>query len=124
MHETNDHRGNCLRITFTRKSTSIVIEGYYDQVPKGHVRVGCWVGNCEGYGDADATTSLNFVQPRTQLYVFFYTAWYCTCCLVLVYIPSMCIECIVSCSSGMDRRCRLFYQDYILNNITVTLEVT
>ncbi len=25
-----------------------VIEGYCDQVPKGHVRVGFWVGNCEG----------------------------------------------------------------------------
>ena len=30
------------------------IEGYCNQVPKGHVRVGFWVGNCAGYGDADA----------------------------------------------------------------------
>ena len=30
------------------------IEGYCNQVPKGHVRVGFWVGNCAGTGNADA----------------------------------------------------------------------
>ena len=30
------------------------IEGYCNQVPKGHVRVGFWVGNCGGFGNADA----------------------------------------------------------------------
>ena len=30
------------------------IEGYCNQVPKGHVRVGFWVGNCVGHGNADA----------------------------------------------------------------------
>ena len=40
-----------------------VIEGYCDQVPKGHVRVGFWVGNCEGdSGDADAYSGYKSVS--------------------------------------------------------------
>ena len=31
-----------------------VIEGYCEQVPKGNVEVGFWVGNCENFGDANA----------------------------------------------------------------------
>ena len=38
------------------------IEGYCNQVPKGHVRVGFWVGNCEGYGDADAYSGYKSVS--------------------------------------------------------------
>ena len=29
------------------------IEGYCQKVPKGHVRVGFWTGNCAGYAKAD-----------------------------------------------------------------------
>ena len=38
------------------------IEGYCNQVPKGHVRVGFWVGNCASYGNADASTGWNSVS--------------------------------------------------------------
>ncbi|XP_020618704.1 collagen triple helix repeat-containing protein 1-like [Orbicella faveolata] len=33
------------------------IEGVCEKVPKGEVRVGFWVGNCYGWGDADARTA-------------------------------------------------------------------
>ena len=32
------------------------IEGVCEKVHKGTVRVGFWVGNCAGYGSADAQT--------------------------------------------------------------------
>ena len=32
------------------------IEGACEKVHKGVVRVGFWVGNCKGYGSADALT--------------------------------------------------------------------
>lgn len=36
------------------------IEGYCDNIAvKGQVRVGFWVGNCAGYGDANAYTGWN-----------------------------------------------------------------
>ena len=38
------------------------IEGYCNQVPKGHVRVGFWVGNCAGYGNSDADSGWNSVS--------------------------------------------------------------
>ena len=38
------------------------IEGYCHKVPKGHVRVGFWVGNCAGYGNADAYSGWNSVS--------------------------------------------------------------
>ena len=28
------------------------VEGYCDEVPKGHIRVGFWIGKCEGYSQA------------------------------------------------------------------------
>ncbi|XP_031553996.1 collagen triple helix repeat-containing protein 1-like [Actinia tenebrosa] len=49
------------------------IEGHCDRIHKGHVRVGFNVGNCSGYGNADAWTGWNsnsrlFVEevPRPQ----------------------------------------------------------
>ena len=38
------------------------IEGYCNQVPKGHVRVGFWVGNCASYGNADAKSGWKSVS--------------------------------------------------------------
>jgi len=38
------------------------IEGVCERVPKGLVRVGFWVGNCHGYGAADAYTGWNSVS--------------------------------------------------------------
>ena len=38
------------------------IEGYCNQVPKGRVRVGFWVGNCASYGNADAGSGWNSVS--------------------------------------------------------------
>ena len=38
------------------------IEGVCEKVPKGKVRVGFWVGNCKGYGTADADTGWNSVS--------------------------------------------------------------
>ena len=38
------------------------IEGYCNQVPKGHVRVGFWVGNCAGTGNVDAHSGWNSVS--------------------------------------------------------------
>ena len=38
------------------------IEGVCERVPKGIVRVGFWVGNCTGYGTADAYTGWNSVS--------------------------------------------------------------
>ena len=38
------------------------IEGYCNQVPKGHIRVGFWVGNCASYGNADAYSGWNSVS--------------------------------------------------------------
>ncbi|XP_068717753.1 collagen triple helix repeat-containing protein 1-like [Montipora capricornis] len=38
------------------------IEGHCNNIPKGKVRVGFWVGNCPGYGNADAHTGWNSVS--------------------------------------------------------------
>jgi len=38
------------------------IEGVCEKVKKGTVRVGFWVGNCAGYGNADACTGWNSVS--------------------------------------------------------------
>lgn len=38
------------------------IEGHCLNIPKGNVRVGFWVGNCHGYGNADASTGWNSVS--------------------------------------------------------------
>ena len=38
------------------------IEGYCNGIPKGSVRVGFWVGDCKGYGNADAWTGWNSVS--------------------------------------------------------------
>ena len=35
------------------------IEGYCNQVPKGHVRVGFWIGKCESYGRGTSGTGWN-----------------------------------------------------------------
>ena len=35
------------------------IEGHCNNIHKGKVRVGFWVGNCHGYGDVDAYTGWN-----------------------------------------------------------------
>ena len=32
------------------------IEGYCNQVPKGHIRVGFWIGKCEGYSVGNGHT--------------------------------------------------------------------
>ena len=34
------------------------IEGYCNQVPKGHIRVGFWIGKCESYSLGDGYTGL------------------------------------------------------------------
>ena len=38
------------------------IEGYCENIPKGQVRVGFNVGNCAGYGNADAHSGWNSVS--------------------------------------------------------------
>ena len=38
------------------------IEGVCEKIHKGTVRVGFWVGNCAGYGSADAETGWNSVS--------------------------------------------------------------
>ena len=38
------------------------VEGVCDKIHKGTVRVGFWVGNCSGYGSADASTGWNSVS--------------------------------------------------------------
>ena len=38
------------------------IEGYCDQVPKGHVRVGFWIGKCASYTLGDGNTGFNTVS--------------------------------------------------------------
>ena len=38
------------------------IEGVCEKIRKGTVRVGFWVGNCAGYGSADAETGWNSVS--------------------------------------------------------------
>ncbi|XP_068672507.1 collagen triple helix repeat-containing protein 1-like [Montipora capricornis] len=38
------------------------IEGHCNNIHKGRVRVGFWVGNCAGYGNADAYTGWNAVS--------------------------------------------------------------
>ena len=38
------------------------IEGVCEKIHKGTVRVGFWVGNCGGYGSADAYTGWNSVS--------------------------------------------------------------
>ncbi|CAH3019022.1 unnamed protein product [Porites evermanni] len=38
------------------------VEGVCDKIHKGKVRVGFWVGNCAGYGNADAYTGWNSVS--------------------------------------------------------------
>ena len=35
------------------------IEGYCNQVPKGHIRVGFWIGKCESYGLGNGATGWN-----------------------------------------------------------------
>ena len=35
------------------------IEGYCNEVPKGHIRVGFWIGKCEGYNLGDVNTGWN-----------------------------------------------------------------
>ena len=35
------------------------IEGYCNQVPKGHIRVGFWIGKCESYSLGDVYTGLD-----------------------------------------------------------------
>ena len=42
------------------------IEGHCTNVHKGKVRVGFWVGNCRGYGDADAYSGWN---SASRIYV-------------------------------------------------------
>ena len=50
----------------SRKSQNIHlvdnIEGHCDNIHKGKVRVGFWVGNCPGYGSVDAYTGWNSVS--------------------------------------------------------------
>ncbi|CAB4021140.1 Hypothetical predicted protein, partial [Paramuricea clavata] len=38
------------------------IEGYCNKIPKGIVRVGFWVGNCKGFGNADADSGWNSIS--------------------------------------------------------------
>ena len=38
------------------------IEGVCEKVYKGIVHVGFWVGNCKGYGNADAQTGWNSIS--------------------------------------------------------------
>ena len=38
------------------------IEGHCNDIPKGAVRVGFWIGNCNGYGNADGYTGWNSVS--------------------------------------------------------------
>ncbi|XP_020905080.1 collagen triple helix repeat-containing protein 1 [Exaiptasia diaphana] len=38
------------------------IEGYCTNISAGQVRVGFWVGNCHGYGNADASSGWNSVS--------------------------------------------------------------
>lgn len=38
------------------------IEGHCLNIPKGNVRLGFWVGNCAGYGNADAYSGWNSVS--------------------------------------------------------------
>ena len=35
------------------------IEGYCNQVPKGHIRVGFWIGQCESYSLGNGETGWN-----------------------------------------------------------------
>ena len=35
------------------------IEGYCNQVPKGHIRVGFWIGKCQSYSLGDGDTGFN-----------------------------------------------------------------
>ena len=35
------------------------IEGYCNQVPKGHIRVGLWIGKCERQSLGDGSTGYN-----------------------------------------------------------------
>ena len=35
------------------------IQGYCNQVPKGHIRVGFWIGKCESYNLGDGNTGWN-----------------------------------------------------------------
>ena len=37
------------------------IEGACEAIPSGKVKVGFWVDNCHGYGDANARTGFNTV---------------------------------------------------------------
>ena len=38
------------------------IEAHCNNIRKGKVRVGFWVGNCPGFGNADASTGWNSVS--------------------------------------------------------------
>ena len=40
------------------------IEGYCDQVPKGHVRVGFWIGRCGSLNLGNAETGWSLVVSR------------------------------------------------------------
>ena len=40
------------------------IEGHCNNIHKGKVRVGFWVGNCQGYGNAHANTGWGAVSSR------------------------------------------------------------
>ncbi|CAB4011770.1 Hypothetical predicted protein [Paramuricea clavata] len=38
------------------------IEGYCNEIPNGIVRVGFWVGNCKGFGNANANSGWNSIS--------------------------------------------------------------
>ena len=38
------------------------IEGHCNNIHKGNVRVGFWIGNCASYGNADGYTGFNSVS--------------------------------------------------------------
>jgi len=55
MHKgRGGHHKNIIRVRH--------IEGHCNNIHKGKVRVGFWVGNCAGYGNADAYTGWNSVS--------------------------------------------------------------
>ena len=45
--------------TFTNLLSHRHIEGYCKQVPKGHIRVGFWIGKCKNYSVGDGYTGWN-----------------------------------------------------------------
>ena len=44
------------------------IEGVCEKVPKGVVRVELWVGDCAGYGSADAYTGWNSARSTSKVF--------------------------------------------------------